>query len=105
MNSTQPLNVKNVGQTFGEFMKGQTRKGKPLSYAQLKYQYAPRLLEYANGLTQESSKREKLKEIRDCLAQLDVEEFQRRQLGLRDDYTTAGKKLKNCVSFKKSKKS
>ena len=93
MNTTQPLNVKNVGMVFGEFMKGETRKGKPLSYTQLKDKYAPTLLEYANGLTQESSKLEKLTKIRDRLAQLDFEEIQRRQLELRDDHTTAGKQI------------
>ena len=93
MNTTQPLNVKNVGMVFGEFMKGQTRKGKPLSYTQLKDQYAPTLLEYANGLTQEASKLEKVKKIRDRLAQLDFEEIQRRQLELRDDHTTTGKEI------------
>ena len=93
MNSTQPLNVKNVGMVSGEFMKDQTKKGKPSSYAQLKDKYAPKLLEYANGLAQEASKLEKLTKIRDRLAQLDFEEIQRRQLGLRDDHTTAGKQI------------
>ena len=37
------------------------------------------LLEYANGLTQEASKLEKVKNIRDRLARLDFEEIQRRQ--------------------------
>ena len=89
MNSTQPLNVKNVGMVFGEFMKGQTKKGKPLSYAQLKEKYAPKLLEYANGLTQEASKLEKVKKIRDRLAQLDFEDLQRRQREQSDDHNIA----------------
>ena len=101
MNSTQPLNVKNAGQTFGEFMKGQTRKGKPLSYTELKEKYAPKLLEYANGLTQEASKLEKVKKIRDRLAQLDFEEIQRRQREQSDDHNIAIEQSEELLELQK----
>ena len=101
MNTTKPLNVKNVGMVFGEFMKGQTRKGKPLSYTQLKDQYAPKLLEYANGLTQEASKLEKLKKIRDRLAQLDFEEIQRRQWEQSYDHNIAIEQSEELLQLQK----
>ena len=104
MNTTQPINVKNVGMVFGEFMKGQTRKGKPLSYTHVEDTYVPKLLEYGNGLAQESSKLEKLTKIRDRLAQLDFEEIQRRQLELRDDHTTAGKQIEELRKLQEEQK-
>ena len=54
-------------------------------------------LEYGNGITQDSSKLDKLTKIKDRLVQLDFEEVQRRQLELRDDHIKAGKQIE-CLS-------